>query len=461
VPVLNSQGCGDAFTDAASITEVHPTPNAGGWFALENNGNEADVQLAYASEYGGDIWTQSQHLGVGAYGTIPTNATGIRFKNHVAGKQAVVDAFLGFKNEPALGIASLGTINVSGASINLYHNGTLVAVEPGIDIVDPANVFTFTAVDTPGTKVAFTPVISSPAIFPGAVSTGPTTLVPASVLGVIIQQGEGQVGIYSSASTINALALSVDTDTTTRFIIQASGALNWGPGNAARDTTLSRTAVGVLTLSTGTVISVGTITNSSLANAGALITSGGGFQGVLSSVATSMALGVVADTSYRFLLQSDGKQLFGPGNATQDVTLARFVLGSTGILAVSGSTAANGSLRTDGNVFWGFVTTALAATATYATNALICVNSITQATGGGTLTMSNPTNPPTSAAHSGFLIYIFSAAVLAGTTFAWGSQFIGSSGYPLPASLAAASGITTIIFVADYTSGSIQWRRCA
>lgn len=54
---------------------------------------------------------------------------------------------------------------------------------------------------------------------------------PAATAGTVIQQNK------------------VVNDTNNRFQIDAAGVHSWGPGNGATDTTLARTAVGVLTAS--------------------------------------------------------------------------------------------------------------------------------------------------------------------------------------------------------------------
>ena len=54
-------------------------------------------------------------------------------------------------------------------------------------------------------------------------------------------------------------ALSIDSgDTLSRFVMDVSGSMNWGPGNAARDVTLSRTATDVLSLASGDTLVLAT-----------------------------------------------------------------------------------------------------------------------------------------------------------------------------------------------------------
>ncbi len=157
MPVLNNVSCPDQYDPSgkvAAIQDIFPVPNGGGWFALQPNGNSAFCQLQYGTaQYGSGGWAEEQVLGSGAYGTIPPNATGIRFRNAVAGKQAVVTAVLNTKDTPTLGVSSLGTVNVvTGATLNFQHNDVFLSAEPTIDFEDGGVVWALVD-DGPNTRV--------------------------------------------------------------------------------------------------------------------------------------------------------------------------------------------------------------------------------------------------------------------------------------------------------------------
>ena len=119
MPTINQVVVGDTYTDAASIRDVW-NPNGGGWFSVTNH--PVFVSLQYPinkdprSGFGQSEWTDDQLLGSGAFGLLPPGATGIRFKNAVAGSAATVTATIAQGNEPSLAISALGSIAVSGTA---------------------------------------------------------------------------------------------------------------------------------------------------------------------------------------------------------------------------------------------------------------------------------------------------------------------------------------------------------
>lgn len=65
------------------------------------------------------------------------------------------------------------------------------------------------------------------------------------------------VGIREAAATDDVFSSGVDADTNDRFVVNADGSMEWGPGNAALDTMLSRGAADRLVLTDGAVANSG------------------------------------------------------------------------------------------------------------------------------------------------------------------------------------------------------------
>jgi hypothetical protein len=116
VPTFNQVSAADNYSDAATIQGVWNP--GGGWFSVASNSVFVSLQypISKGSGYGQAEWTDDQLLGAGAFGFIPSGATGIKFRNAVAGSVAVVTATIAQGNEPALAISSLGSISVSGTA---------------------------------------------------------------------------------------------------------------------------------------------------------------------------------------------------------------------------------------------------------------------------------------------------------------------------------------------------------
>jgi hypothetical protein len=153
VPGINQATCGDGYTAAATISDVWNP--GGGWFSVSTHAVLVSMQypIQVGSGYGQSEWTDEQLLGDGAFGLLPPGATGIRFRNAVAGQNAVVTAAIAQGNEPALAISATGTLTVVGPGVNFQHNDAAVATEPTIDFEDGSGV-TWTLTDDPaGTRV--------------------------------------------------------------------------------------------------------------------------------------------------------------------------------------------------------------------------------------------------------------------------------------------------------------------
>lgn len=290
-----------------------------------------------------------------------------------------------------------------------------------------------------------------------ALSTGPLNN-GRSTIGAFLETGTGRV-LTTGASpgpTSSMFATAIAGDVQWRWTIDSTGAMTWGTGASVGDTTLFRSAA--VPPSSGQV---------GLASSQAFYstnTTGGFVYAAATNNSAFLSFFLAGDSQPAFKIFTQGAMTWGVGGSTAaDIELARAALTSGGLniiklFNINAGAVGAGSIQVSGNFYSGFKTTALAATATYATDATIHVQTITQATGGGTVTMSNPTNPPDSALHSGELIIIFTTSATAGVTFSWGTQWVGSTNYTLPATIAAAT-VMAMTFVADYTTGSILWRR--
>jgi hypothetical protein len=111
---------------------------------------------------------------------------------------------------------------------------------------------------------------------------------------------KGALRTFGAVAADTVFDTVVTTDANPRLAIGADGKINWGPGNAAADTTLYRGGAG--TLQTDSLFWV----NSD--------------QGVLTfgsaAAANVLRTRVTGDTQNRFWLTTDGKMLWGPGGTT-------------------------------------------------------------------------------------------------------------------------------------------------
>lgn len=124
----------------------------------------------------------------------------------------------------------------------------------------------------------------------------------------------------TNASNSTAFSTIVSGDTNSRYVINHDGTLQWGPGNAVQDVTLGRTGVNILQLGTS-------------AQSGRLLVIGSGVGAVVYSGR------VTTDTNDRYNVSGDGKNQWGPGNTTIDTNLYRSAVGTLqtdGLLIVRG-----------------------------------------------------------------------------------------------------------------------------
>lgn len=407
----------------------------------------------------------------------------IRFRSKVPGTPVTVSAALFREDEPAVRLAAGGLTNLS---LTFQHNGGTVANEPILNFVDTAQELTWTTTDnsaaqTLSVSLAFT----SPTVFPGSVSFGGTTdntfgRLAAGVvgsatsaissgplnnaratIGAFLETGTGRV-LTTGASpgpTSSMFATAIVGDVQWRWTIDSTGAMTWGTGAAAGDTTLFRSAA--VPPSSGQV---------GLASSQAFYstnTTGGFIFAAATNNSAFLSFFAAGDANPAFKIFTQGAMVWGVGGATApDIEFARSTLASGGLAVMKlfpagAGSAHNATLQTDGNYFAGFHTSAQAATSTYTPDAALALyHTLTFATAGGTLTLANPTNPPDSAAHTGLLIIRIVTSATAATTMSYGTQYVAGGTAALPATIAAATE-KILTFAADYTTGSLLWRLVA
>lgn len=104
---LISVACADTFptTDVAGAAIIRDVFRGdGGSFSIA--GQSVSYKLQFGN-LGEDSWTDEQALGVGG-GVIPSGATGVAFRNLVAGQIAAVSAFIVPRGQPKLSLAFAG-----------------------------------------------------------------------------------------------------------------------------------------------------------------------------------------------------------------------------------------------------------------------------------------------------------------------------------------------------------------
>lgn len=141
----------------------------------------------------------------------------------------------------------------------------------------------------------------------GQISIGPGNAV-ADV--VINRYASGSLGLInntnlvvfqnSGASANVAMAALASGDTNNRFQITGAGTMNWGPGNAATDTTLQRFSAGVLALVESRMLTYRT-----------------------SSTSPAWSCQVTGDGADRLSFRTDGRLSWGDGTNAADTNLYR------------------------------------------------------------------------------------------------------------------------------------------
>lgn len=204
-----------------------------------------------------------------------------------------------------------------------------------------------------------------------------------------------------------AISVRKTGDTVDRVYVRTDGTIWLGPGNAAVDTYISRTGVGML--ATSPYLRVGSTISSSTSHfavAGA------------STSEVNMAVQVAGETFSRLIVYSDGKIGWGTGAADRDTWLYR-----------NGA----GVLKTDGD--------------------LVVAGKVTMGNlAAGTVSITPVVNTPTSTAVSGFSVTgSLSCQVTANTTVP------GSAVQEVSYSGLSSTGVTIWIYRGTTTSTVISW----
>lgn len=106
------------------IQDILPLPNGGGRFNVGTAGGGVLVEVQYGVA-GAVEWAENEEqlLNPGAYGTIPPDACGIRFRSAVPGVPGRVSASIGTDpTRPALSIDALGAISTVTPSAAIIYN---------------------------------------------------------------------------------------------------------------------------------------------------------------------------------------------------------------------------------------------------------------------------------------------------------------------------------------------------
>lgn len=204
----------------------------------------------------------------------------------------------------------------------------------------------------------------SPATIPLNQFAAPTGDLNMANYRIINLADNNFVGSTNTSQVISAL---VTGDANSRWQVQASGAMNWGPGNASTDVNLYRALAGTLktdnSFSIGnqlTVASYSTFNNTVTANAQVAVarttdssavnatyttttnaTNSAFAYTAVSNTGRFLSATVTGDSIGRFVVDVNGSMSWGSGSATRDVTLSRT---SAGVLSITGDLAVSGPL---------------------------------------------------------------------------------------------------------------------
>lgn len=441
----------DKYSDAGGATIQYVYESPGGWCTCNAQVFAQLLHSPQGAQQGQEQWSDEFVLPAGAH-YIQRGAIGIRFRSFTAGNPVQVTAAVFYRDEPAmvLGGSGIATPTSSVASLNFQHNDIAVATEPTADFEDAAgaNNLIWTVVDdVANTRVKITPTWANPTTFPFDVGTGATSIsVGAGAGNALHTTGTIAAAVASTAGALFTGTVTGDT-VGMRFRVLGDGSINWGPGNAAQDLTIARLVTGGVTAlnvsSTGTQgITIGAIPNS-FANLGWTVWSS--VQETIGSAAGNNVFvsAVQADTNFRFLITVAGTMTWGPGNAGIDCALTR----ATTNPAVA-HLWCQSSLQVQGSIYNDLLSSSPVPTTSVTPNYSTDTSFIYSigGTGGGTLTVNNPSNPPASTQTGWMYIQISNPPGNTATALAWGGafSFLAVGGAP---TTVAQAGFWRLFFV--------------
>lgn len=263
------------------------------------------------------------------------NIKGIRFRS-IQGQTAVslqaAVAFFADDPEPFTPGNVPGSVSLT-STLNFQHNDIFVAAEPTIDFEDGSPIVWNITDDNANSRVKITPVFNNAAdkssasaqVFTGPVSTGPLSNAIGQTNPGTWDENSGRLLIWRTANSSPTIGTTLVGDTSWRFAVDATGTINWSPGNAVSDLQLGRVVL-------NTVASLATNSGAGISNGGtpnSLATTGWVVWSSVQTMSGSAAgnnvfgAGVVGDTTYRFLIQADGELKWGSGASGVDTILYR------------------------------------------------------------------------------------------------------------------------------------------
>lgn len=142
--VLDGVTTSDQYSDAATIAGIYPSN--GGSFSILNEPVYASTQTGVPGNF---QWSPDIPISPGTGFTIPAGCTGIRFRSYTPGAPANVSAWIAGKADAAPQGGTPGKVTLT--ALNFLHNGTLVANEQGLNLVD-ANGISWTVSDDAGAQ---------------------------------------------------------------------------------------------------------------------------------------------------------------------------------------------------------------------------------------------------------------------------------------------------------------------
>lgn len=454
MPVLNQVTVLDKYDPSTSIQDVFPVPNGGGWYYLSQSGNSVVVELQYGThEVGTGNWSDEQTLGSGAYGTIPPNASGIRFRNAVAGKPCVVTAVLVPVDQPVLGVANLGTVNVVTApSLNFQHNTLAVATEPTLDFEDSTSLIWSPVDDPVNTRVKVTAAVQH---LSGDYTVGQVT--GAAPLASPTFTGTPAAPTPATADNSTTIATTAFVKNQ-NYVTAATAPVTSVDGRTGAVTGLADLTSGSAQVFAGNVSTGASAISAGMA-AGAVINQAG--QAGLSATAGSVLLVTVpGDTAgdYRFQININGVHSWGTGAAAADLVQQRAAKGSdigfdfssgsgVGWAQFSGALypGAAATFTTGGGVTW---------TPDYALGNFQAAN--INVAGATTLTITTPSNEPPSGTTGILWMLIENTAGSGGTTLTWSGAFLNAfSNIPKPT---VVNFGTSIFLLFVFNSVTLGWK---